>query len=96
MEREIEYGKAEVSFYRTYAAPLVVTPIPESPFTGRDNLLFAASVDVDVYGANFLPAYIDGDNSNVVATDTMKNRSEERRVGKECIPPCRSRWSPYH
>ena len=21
---------------------------------------------------------------------------EERRVGKECIPPCRSRWSPYH
>ena len=24
------------------------------------------------------------------------DRSEERRVGKECIPPCRSRWSPYH
>ena len=23
-------------------------------------------------------------------------RSEERRVGKECYSPCRSRWSPYH
>ena len=23
-------------------------------------------------------------------------RSEERRVGKECVQPCRSRWSPYH
>ena len=23
-------------------------------------------------------------------------RSEERRVGKECRMPCRSRWSPYH
>ena len=23
-------------------------------------------------------------------------RSEERRVGKECMPVCRSRWSPYH
>ena len=23
-------------------------------------------------------------------------RSEERRVGKECCTPCRSRWSPYH
>ena len=23
-------------------------------------------------------------------------RSEERRVGKECDIPCRSRWSPYH
>ena len=25
-----------------------------------------------------------------------KSRSEERRVGKECSEPCRSRWSPYH
>src|SRR3546814_14820737 len=23
-------------------------------------------------------------------------RSEERRVGKECVRTCRSRWSPYH
>src|SRR3546814_12479832 len=27
----------------------------------------------------------------------IKNkRSEERRVGKECVSTCRSRWSPYH
>ena len=26
----------------------------------------------------------------------LKNRSEERRVGKECQVRCRSRWSPYH
>ena len=25
-----------------------------------------------------------------------KSRSEERRVGKECLRLCRSRWSPYH
>ena len=25
-----------------------------------------------------------------------KIRSEERRVGKECLRLCRSRWSPYH
>src|SRR3546814_5471312 len=25
-----------------------------------------------------------------------KERSEERRVGKECVSTCRSRWSPYH
>src|SRR3546814_17074298 len=24
------------------------------------------------------------------------NRSDERRVGKECVSTCRSRWSPYH
>src|SRR3546814_20076483 len=27
---------------------------------------------------------------------TLKFRSEERRVGKECVSTCRSRWSPYH
>src|SRR3546814_20348629 len=26
----------------------------------------------------------------------MLERSEERRVGKECVSTCRSRWSPYH
>ena len=26
----------------------------------------------------------------------LENRSEERRVGKECVSTCRSRWSPYH
>ena len=35
----------------------------------------------------------------VVMTDfelTIRLRSEERRVGKECYALCRSRWSPYH
>src|SRR3546814_4222368 len=26
----------------------------------------------------------------------LAKRSEERRVGKECVSTCRSRWSPYH
>ena len=29
-------------------------------------------------------------------TVDLANRSEERRVGKECVSTCRSRWSPYH
>src|SRR3546814_7618156 len=28
--------------------------------------------------------------------DQRAGRSEERRVGKECVSTCRSRWSPYH
>src|SRR3546814_7304881 len=28
--------------------------------------------------------------------DLLSRRSEERRVGKECVSTCRSRWSPYH
>src|SRR3546814_2758799 len=28
--------------------------------------------------------------------ESALDRSEERRVGKECVSTCRSRWSPYH
>src|SRR3546814_16962143 len=31
-----------------------------------------------------------------VKLDAKPKRSEERRVGKECVSTCRSRWSPYH
>src|SRR3546814_3491011 len=30
------------------------------------------------------------------ATMELHERSEERRVGKECVSTCRSRWAPYH
>src|SRR3546814_15383078 len=36
-----------------------------------------------------------GANPNFTTNSTMM-RSEERRVGKECVSTCRSRWSPYH
>ena len=70
----ISYGKAAIPVYRHDAAPLVGVPaVPESTFTGRANRLFACEVDVEVLGDNFLPAYTEGDNSLVVATDSMKN-----------------------
>src|SRR3546814_1420928 len=34
------------------------------------------------------------DVDNAVVVEGL--RSEERRVGKECVSTCRSRWSPYH
>src|SRR3546814_20842350 len=33
---------------------------------------------------------------DLVADRAAQGRSEERRVGKECVSTCRSRWSPYH
>lgn len=71
---EISYGKLRVPLYRVYARPLeAVRPIPESAFTGRVNTLLALEVDLEVFGDAFLPAYTVGDNSHVVATDSMKN-----------------------
>jgi urate oxidase / 2-oxo-4-hydroxy-4-carboxy-5-ureidoimidazoline decarboxylase len=53
----ISYGKARVPVYRHGSGPD----------------LLAAEVDVEVFGDNFLPAYTEGDNSAVVATDSIKN-----------------------
>jgi len=74
VEYRIAYGKESVPVYRHNARPLGGIPeVPESGFTGRDNAVFAHEVSVDVHGDNFLPAYTRGDNSDVVATDSMKN-----------------------
>src|SRR3546814_2286221 len=35
-------------------------------------------------------------HQHVEPPDAADDRSEERRVGKECVSTCRSRWSPYH
>src|SRR3546814_10051106 len=35
-------------------------------------------------------------SGTVSAAMASAGRSEERRVGKECVSTCRSRWSPYH
>lgn len=70
----ISYGKLYVPVYRMYARPMKgVKPVPESPFRDTSNILFATEVDLEVFGNNFLPAYTEGDNSMVVATDSMKN-----------------------
>jgi hypothetical protein len=70
----IAYGKANVAFYRTYAKPLRgLMPIPESSFVGRPNILFAYDAEAQVLDQTLAPAYTEGDNSLVVATDTMKN-----------------------
>src|SRR3546814_16341535 len=44
------------------------------------------------------PAQVDAWHKAGVAAGgkSIEDRSEERRVGKECVSTCRSRWSPYH
>src|SRR3546814_15821326 len=56
----------------------------------------AAPILVDAVGKGLTVAgravEIDGDD----AIAMLGLRSEERRVGKECVSTCRSRWSPVH
>lgn len=71
---QISYGKLEVPVHRVGVTPLHGLPdIPESAVRSLDSGLLACVVGMEVLGERFLAAYTEGDNSRVVATDTMKN-----------------------
>src|SRR3546814_16207934 len=61
--------------------------------------------ELDVVVENFRPgvmARLGLDYGNLAKINprlvycSISGRSEDRRVGKECVSTCRSRWSPYH
>src|SRR3546814_9040124 len=49
---------------------------------------------LEIYPGLFHEIYNEPEQGAVL--DDLIGRSEERRVGKECVSTCRSRWSPYH
>ncbi|QHW29462.1 urate oxidase [Paenibacillus rhizovicinus] len=71
--RTLYYGKGDVLVYRTYAGPLETPPIPESTFSESRNVIFAHNVKFAVSGESLLTSFTEGDNRQIVATDSMKN-----------------------
>src|SRR3546814_19061977 len=71
------------------------------PFLDDDLVAFCATIPPELHlkvgrlRAFFKDAFRDFLPEEVIAKK-KHGRSEERRVGKECVSPCRSRWSPYH
>src|SRR3546814_16371152 len=51
------------------------------------------SGEIMLKGPQLFAGYSDPERNQGVLEE---GRSEERRVGKECVSKCRSRWSPYH
>src|SRR3546814_20602184 len=71
------------------------------PQLGTVAATFPAMFPTAVRFAGFAIAYnistsIFGGTAPIVGSGLITLRSEERRVGKECVSTCRSRWSPYH
>src|SRR3546814_14257286 len=69
----------------------------------RAGIVLAAAMTVSACGINSVPTAEENVNARWadVQADYQRRanlipRSEERRVGKECVSTCRSRWSPYH
>ena len=71
--QKISYGKKGISVYRVHAERESSARLRRSTRPTADRAIFAAEVDVEVFDDEFLSSYETGDNSNVVATDRMKN-----------------------
>lgn len=71
--RTLYYGKGDVLSYRTYAKPLKVSVIAESAYSGNSNVLFAHNITFSISSEELLTSFTEGDNTRVVATDSMKN-----------------------
>src|SRR3546814_8609774 len=70
-------------------------PLPNPASTARRKPPRNWNVNQDttgIAGKRFLVI----EDEALVAFELASIRSEERRVGKECVSTCRSRWSPYH
>src|SRR3546814_10366388 len=83
---------------RRHTRCALVTGVQTCALPISDN---SSELDAAIAGSDVdLP---DGSNSStekkllasIAARPVDKGRSEERRVGKECVSTCRSRWSPY-
>src|SRR3546814_12868675 len=78
------------------AAVLGTTALmPATALAGKANNTLTFALEQEVEAVNFYQSTSrDGVILSRLIWDTL--RSEERRVGKECVSTCRSRWSPYH
>src|SRR3546814_15323551 len=61
---------------------------------GAEHAVVADRIETGTYA--IAAAITGGDLELVGGRADHLSRSEERRVGKECVSTCRSRWSPYH
>src|SRR3546814_19588987 len=80
---------AVLAFYQVVARFLLETPSVWTEVLTRSLLIWMVYIGIGI-------AFRQG---AMVSIDLLRNsckRSEERRVGKECVSTCRSRWSPYH
>src|SRR3546814_11252716 len=73
-----------------------VAPIVSPRYSNEDARDSAGEFEKVVELAGIQPGMSVADVGAGEGYYTVRLRSEERRVGKECVSTCRSRWSPYH
>src|SRR3546814_14993588 len=97
-------GGLAVRYVRRYFTPIVHplldAEVEEPEFDAMMEMWFKDQAQFDeamkAFADPVLSTAIREDEPNLFDVSKIRHRSEERRVGKECVSTCRSRWSPYH
>ena len=107
LDRELNQAQLELDDAEDYFVK--VSDAYEARFQNRvmEDEATGIKVEAEIAGEAKLKVVDTGSTMNVILKDQFGKdyeilgnydivRSEERRVGKECLRLCRSRWSPYH
>src|SRR3546814_20297251 len=98
-----------VRLIKQYKLPAKVNLIPFNPWPGAfyecssperirafSNIIFEAGISAPVRTPRGRDIMAACGQLKSASEKKSRARSEERRVGKECVSTCRYRWSPYH
>src|SRR3546814_15426631 len=90
---------ALVTGVQTCALPISTIPnlfqAPDTPLQKRNNATTHITYQTSLF-LSLITCPISAISDRKSPSPMEMPRSEERRVGKECVSTCRSRWSPYH
>src|SRR3546814_11524391 len=98
-------GEQAMIFRRSRAAflaasilsiPVALSPVMVSPASAQWIVYDPTNYVQNVLSAARALEQINNQITSLQNEATMLIKSEERRVGKECVSTCKSRWSPYH
>src|SRR3546814_14590003 len=94
----ISFWSVRLHFKRWHMKPKII----RKPSTHSSKNGVPSSLGADRQGERIMAETNSGAAAAIESLDPRirytlhDGRSEERRVGKECVSTCRSRWSPYH
>src|SRR3546814_13529997 len=91
---KVGLAKVGISIKEISGRTYQLDPIDPDNITGLARVSKRSKKKTDIMQA--VAEFNSGDCDALIINVAAATRSEERRVGKECVSTCRSRWSPYH
>src|SRR3546814_20551046 len=89
-------NRAALTLSRMVAFTVSMEPLEKLRGKAAADLLLRRAQGLMAMGPLLFVTVVEADQRPIADLASPGLRSEERRVGKECVRTCRSRWSPYH